>query len=1738
MLYETYQKKINRVASILAKILRWLPVIIAGLALVIATIIGLLAAKGTVSKFYCNSQVTYGSSLGCSAKSFLSSVRYEYRALSESEWMEGLPELPGTYSVRAVGKTVFGEDRYSREDTVTILPKTITVGLEKNMEYGAAPKAVSTELVGRDRIFCEDFIIEECIHGNVGSDERVIAVMDVTPVQDKITILDENGNDVTFAYVFQPKETDVSVLKRGITIKIPDASKVYDGTPLVCVEYELSVGSILDGEYMIPIFEASLTDVGKVNNEPKITIFNSANVDVTAFYQISLQTGTLTVTKRPVSITTGSLSDVIYSGKAVSCTDFLCDPSLAPISGHTLVLASHTDFVDVGTHSNDMEFVIEDKHGNNVTENYEVTVTAGTVKILPLNLTVTTGNVVYSYNGFPKIPTSYALSGRLAEGHTHSQGEQFSFENVGVYENKVLVAVWDADGNDVTKNYDITYVYGTLTIEKRSITVITPTTQWMYSGATYSDSQIIMQGVEDLGFGTVFEFVVCDETQIKYAGSAENLVEIQIIRLSDGQDVTQNFNIDYQYGTLTVTKRPLNIQTGSQTWIYDGYGHVCLDYVLKGEFDLAPDDHFDTSAMITELTEVGKAFNVWESVIVDKDGVVVTDQYDLQMTFGELEILPCPIQIKPRDEEKVYDGDPLLPWTWEMVADSEYSVSPLHTLVATYEGSQTDAGVSASQMHSVRILDQSGQDVTANYAIQIFEGTLTVNPRPLQLKPKDETKIYDGLPLLPLDWTYGETAEYSLLPNHTLIVTEYSGSQTNAGTSDSFIVSVKIMDGSIDVTHNYEIESLAGELTVQPRPIHIKPVDEEKSYDGIALVASRWEYSNTTPYFLLDGHVLLAEYVGAQLMPGSSESSIGDVYIIDGMRDVTENYEISCVAGLLTVKDRVIGEIKTDVSQIIYLRETSYVEFDGLYGTQAPAYPKKLPGGYTYDYLTSLALANSGFSAHTAELRNMTEYLLPYYPFGGPETSGPETESDAVNGTLNAPSYSMQYYTIDIAQSQYLKGSLPSQYQANESEYRQFVYDTYLSLDSETRSYMMNIIYEQDFDLSNPQIISEIASYIQNAAKYSLDYDTKMETESNIVIAFLESYKEGVCRHYAAAATALYRALGIPARAAVGYMVETKAGEYVSIMSQTAHAWVEVYIDGIGWMQVEVTGGNGSNTEDFSNFKIGSIKTNTAQTVYLRRASYGYYDGKTYTDAPVYPKKLPGGYTYDYLTTIAIKEAGVQSQTAELTDMLYYLLPYYRGEGNYPTVSNDAANGFVTSSTYQLEYYPVHISEYLNLQGALPAQYQAYEQEYRNFVRQNYLTVDTDTRNYMYQIISEQKFSRSDPDIILKIATYIQNAAKYNLDFDRAMEQEDDVVVAFLSKYKEGVCRHYAAAATLLYRSLGIPARYTEGFVLNTTENQYVDIMTPGHAWVEVYMDGIGWMQVEVTGGYGNDEFENGVIEIKPEYKSKKYDGKLLNAPKKVTGNENFDILLEQGYTYSVQIAGSQMNIGKGESTITSFYLFDPQGNNVTDQFTIRYKKGVLEVFPENMEIIPVYLYQLQKYYDGTPLTFEEFDFDFDIPDDVRLEISLNISLTQVGSLSLSQLNENVSEYATYRVYKKSTGEDVTDSYIIEFKAADSSTSGYVPIKIERQIIKVTAASKTKLYDGTVLTSNDAYVSFGFLAEGHYMKVKTTGSIVNPGEERNVLTEVIIYDQHGNDVTANYDIKTVDGILRIIDMDS
>lgn len=97
-------------------------------------------------------------------------------------------------------------------------------------------------------------------------------------------------------------------------------------------------------------------------------------------------------------------------------------------------------------------------------------------------------------------------------------------------------------------------------------------------------------------------------------------------------------------------------------------------------------------------------------------------------------------------------------------------------------------------------------------------------------------------------------------------------------------------------------------------------------------------------------------------------------------------------------------------------------------------------------------------------------------------------------------------------------------------------------------------------------------------------YNTKTAsgTGSQAVARFLAE-KEGFCVHFAFSMAAMSRSLGIPARVAVGFTPgERQSDGSVNVTMRDAHAWPELYFEGVGWTRFEPTPRSGISVPDYS----------------------------------------------------------------------------------------------------------------------------------------------------------------------------------------------------------------------------------------------------------------------------------------------------------------------------------------------------------------------------------------------------------------------------------------------------------------------------------------------------------------------------------------------------------------------------
>ena len=153
--------------------------------------------------------------------------------------------------------------------------------------------------------------------------------------------------------------------------------------------------------------------------------------------------------------------------------------------------------------------------------------------------------------------------------------------------------------------------------------------------------------------------------------------------------------------------------------------------------------------------------------------------------------------------------------------------------------------------------------------------------------------------------------------------------------------------------------------------------------------------------------------------------------------------------------------------------------------------------------------------------------------------------------------------------------------------YNDFVYEHYTQLPPELEAALQAYLTENHLDsgvfygpysdpyarnhyTQTPLLIQQIANTLAAQCVYTLTPPALPAGEDFVEFFLLES-RQGYCVHFATAATALLRAMGIPARYAEGYAVPAGEEGWVDVPDYNAHAWVEVYFGGAGWIPFEVT---------------------------------------------------------------------------------------------------------------------------------------------------------------------------------------------------------------------------------------------------------------------------------------------------------------------------------------------------------------------------------------------------------------------------------------------------------------------------------------------------------------------------------------------------------------------------------------
>lgn len=372
------------------------------------------------------------------------------------------------------------------EATLTIIGHSYTITVKDAVkEYDGKPLKASdysvTGLMEGDRIYAISFTGEQTEAGFSYSDVDTKSVI----------IHNSKDEDVTASYSAPTiNKGKLTVDKLEFTVTAKDATKIYDGKALTCNQYVLSGTdkAKLDklGSWTLNVVvSGSRVEVGSSANKVGTVELKVGDIVVDAKnYSVIRKDGTLTVeadsTKPTLTITVESKTKV-YDG-----TSLILDPKAYTVSdslptGYSIeVTLEKASITAAGSKTVSVDSYKIYKNNVLVSDPAEypfnVALKTGTLTVTKYPITITADSGTKYYNGKEFVlnsvtitaPNNKLVDGQKAEITVEAQdsaGNKVKAIKVGKYYNVVTQVVIKDGNTDVTSNYDITTINGTLTIK-------------------------------------------------------------------------------------------------------------------------------------------------------------------------------------------------------------------------------------------------------------------------------------------------------------------------------------------------------------------------------------------------------------------------------------------------------------------------------------------------------------------------------------------------------------------------------------------------------------------------------------------------------------------------------------------------------------------------------------------------------------------------------------------------------------------------------------------------------------------------------------------------------------------------------------------------------------------------------------------------------------------------------------------------------------------------------------------------------------------------------------------------------------------------------------------------------------------------------------------------------------------------------------------------------------------------
>lgn len=499
---------------------------------------------------------------------------------------------------------------------LTVGKVTLTVTVEnKTRTYGAPNPLLTTTMSG--------FVNNDTI-SVISGEASLNTTATISSAVGSYPIVATQGTLAAANYDFTFVNGTLTIGQATLTVTAENANRVYGAAnPNFAVHYS-----------------------GFVNNDSENSLTGTPDVTTTATaaspignYPITVKTGTLSASNYQLTFVDGTLSVGKASLTAVANnatrTYGAANPkltgTLSGVQNNDNITASYTTAATashaVGTY--DISPTLNDP--DNKQANYDVTLTKGTLTVTQATLTVTADHKARPYGaanpaltatitGFVNDETQTVLGGAV----------QLNTEaNAGSVVGNYPITVSGVSSS----NYAITFVNGTLTVNKAMLTVTAENKARTY-GVANPDLTATITGFVNGDTSSV----ISGAAALSTTATNNSAVNTYPITVTQGTLTATNYDFTFVNGTLTIGKATITVTADNKTKVF---GAALPDFT----YSYAGFSNGDTASVVTgapSLTTTATASsNVGEYPISISAGSLATANYDFIFANGKLTINPA-----------------------------------------------------------------------------------------------------------------------------------------------------------------------------------------------------------------------------------------------------------------------------------------------------------------------------------------------------------------------------------------------------------------------------------------------------------------------------------------------------------------------------------------------------------------------------------------------------------------------------------------------------------------------------------------------------------------------------------------------------------------------------------------------------------------------------------------------------------------------------------------------------------------------------------------------------------------------------------------------------------------------------------------------------------------------------------------------------------------------------------------